>query len=50
MTDEDLQKHDWEKVQAALFDLMEHTAEHEPSAVNTLKALEDVIVGLPEND
>lgn len=50
MTDEDLQKHNWEKVQAALFDLMEHTGEHEPGAVNFLKALEEVIAGLPEND
>lgn len=47
MTDEDLQKHNWEAVLLALYDLMAHTEEHEPHAVNFLAAIEEVIGGLP---
>ena len=48
MNDGDLKKHNWAAVQAALFDLVEHTQEHEPHAVNFIAAVEEVIAGLPE--
>jgi hypothetical protein len=50
MTDEQLQKHDWDDVRNALYDLMEHTSEHEPHAVSYIYALDEVLAGLPEND
>lgn len=50
MTDEQLQKHDWDAVRNALYDLMEHTAEHEPHAVNSIAAIEQVLADLPENE
>jgi len=50
MTDKDLQKHNWDKVQEALYDLVAHTQEHEPYAVNFIRAIEEVIASLPENE
>ena len=47
MSDEDLEKHDWIAVTQALYDLMAHTEEHEPHAVNFIAAIEEVIAGIP---
>lgn len=46
----DLTAHDWDKVRDALFDLQEHTQEHEPHAINLLTAIEYVLASLPENE
>ena len=50
MTDEELQKHDWDKVRTALYDLQAHTEEHEPYALMFLDAIEEVLRGIPKNE
>ena len=45
-----LQKHDWDEIREALYDLQIHTEENEPHAVNFLRAIEEVLNGLPENE
>ena len=46
----DISKHDWDEIRDALSDLMAHTEENEPDAVNYIAAIEAVLSGLPEND
>ena len=46
----DISKHDLDKISDALSDLMAHTEENEPDAVNYIAAIETVLAGLPENE
>ena len=45
-----LQKHDWDEIREALYDLQIETEESEPHAVNFLTAIQVVLDGLPENE
>ena len=46
----DLQKHNWNKVREALYDLQADTEENEPHAINFLAAIQEVLDSLPENE
>ncbi len=48
MTEQDLQKHDWDAVGDALADLLSYTEENEAYASNLIAALNTVRDSLPE--
>lgn len=46
----DLQRHDWKKVRAALHDLQADTAINKPDSFSLLNALITVLASLPDDE